>query len=163
VNQLLPPSQATIRKHRRQLDACIGAPGPHDFAVHASAARLSAPPRPPHSAPRVVTIAIRPMCRLGTRRIDRKFCKYEREIFLCEGLDSPNRFERKDEIRSSAHLDSGMIGGAIALGNRSNCPSGDSPSYVIGGKLVVARRDATTPLQLIGEAFGQIAGSAQRA
>ena len=29
----LPPSQATMRKHRRQLDASVGASGPHDFAV----------------------------------------------------------------------------------------------------------------------------------
>jgi len=30
---LLPPWQATMREHRRQLDASIGASGPHDFAV----------------------------------------------------------------------------------------------------------------------------------
>jgi len=30
---LLPPWQATMREHRRRLDASIGAPGPHDFAV----------------------------------------------------------------------------------------------------------------------------------
>jgi hypothetical protein len=32
----LPPSEATMRKHRRQLSACMGAPGPHDFAVRKS-------------------------------------------------------------------------------------------------------------------------------
>ena len=47
-------------KHRRQLDASVGASGPHGFAVRASATRLEAPRRPPHPAPTSVTIAIRP-------------------------------------------------------------------------------------------------------
>src|ERR1700751_1422490 len=34
------------------LSACMGAPGPHDFAVRADAAHLTASTRPPHSAPR---------------------------------------------------------------------------------------------------------------
>ena len=37
----------------RQLDASVGASGPHDFAVRSSAARLASPPRPPHPAPNV--------------------------------------------------------------------------------------------------------------
>jgi hypothetical protein len=49
----------------RELDACIGAPGPHHFAVRQCAARQSAHPRPPPPASRVVTIAIRPLCRGG--------------------------------------------------------------------------------------------------
>ena len=36
----------------RELGACMGAPGPHDFAVREYAVRLSAHSRPPHSAPR---------------------------------------------------------------------------------------------------------------
>ena len=36
----------------RDLSASVGAPGPHDFAVRVSAARLATPPRPPHPAPR---------------------------------------------------------------------------------------------------------------
>ena len=36
----------------QELGACMGAPGPHDFAVRAGAAHLTAPTRPPHSAPR---------------------------------------------------------------------------------------------------------------
>ena len=45
----LPPSQATMRQHRGRLDACMGAPGPHDFAVRDRAARRSAHPRPPRA------------------------------------------------------------------------------------------------------------------
>src|SRR5581483_6109738 len=48
-----------------RLDASVGASGPHDFAVRISAARLTAPSRPPQPAPRFVTIAIRPLCRGG--------------------------------------------------------------------------------------------------
>jgi hypothetical protein len=42
-----------MREHRRQLDASIGAPGPHDFAVRAF--RQSSPPSPASTAsnPRV--------------------------------------------------------------------------------------------------------------
>jgi len=60
---LLPPSLAD---HLRQLDASVGASGPHDFAVRKSAARLASLPRPPHPASTSVTIAIRPSYRGGT-------------------------------------------------------------------------------------------------
>jgi hypothetical protein len=53
-----------LRKAWRQIS---GAPGPHDFAVRTSAARQSAPSRPPHPASRVVTIAMRPSCRSRTK------------------------------------------------------------------------------------------------
>ena len=50
-----------LRLNRRELDASVGAPGPHGFAV-----RFRTPfvyrqrPRPPHPAPTFVTIATRP-------------------------------------------------------------------------------------------------------
>jgi hypothetical protein len=37
----------------RRLDASVGAPGPHDFAVRFGAARLASPSRPSHPAPNV--------------------------------------------------------------------------------------------------------------
>jgi hypothetical protein len=37
----------------RQLDASVGASGPHDFAVRIGVARLASPPRPSHPAPNV--------------------------------------------------------------------------------------------------------------
>src|SRR6266699_2288044 len=65
---LLPPSPADIAT--RQLDASVGASGPHGFAVrnkrfvqHAHA-RLT-PLRPPHPTPTSVTIASRPSCGVG--------------------------------------------------------------------------------------------------
>jgi hypothetical protein len=55
VNQRLPPSFALRLKGVAEFSACMGAPGPHDFAVRVCAARQPARPRPPHSAPRFVT------------------------------------------------------------------------------------------------------------
>ena len=44
---------ATVACERiHKLDASTGASGPHDFAVRIDAVRRSAPPRPPHPAPR---------------------------------------------------------------------------------------------------------------
>src|SRR3984957_14465781 len=37
----------------QELDASVGAPGPHAFAVRFSIARLATPLRPPHPAPNV--------------------------------------------------------------------------------------------------------------
>jgi hypothetical protein len=47
---LLPPSPVKIASHR--LDASVGAPGPHGFAVRFKRLRLKRHPRPPHPAPR---------------------------------------------------------------------------------------------------------------
>jgi hypothetical protein len=47
---LLPPSSAKVVF--RELDASVGASGPHDFAVRVSAARLQRYQRPPHPVPR---------------------------------------------------------------------------------------------------------------
>src|SRR6201999_2000114 len=47
-------------KHHRQLDASVGASGPHDFAVRINAARLATLTRPPQPAPTSVTTADAP-------------------------------------------------------------------------------------------------------
>ena len=39
------------RERLHELSACIGAPGPHDFAVRVSHVRLTCPPRPSHPRP----------------------------------------------------------------------------------------------------------------
>jgi hypothetical protein len=51
----LPPSVVGLIE-TSDFDACIGASGPHDFAVRMSSARLASLARPPHPAPRFVTI-----------------------------------------------------------------------------------------------------------
>ena len=44
----------------RRSDTSVGVSGPHDFAVRVKRHSSKAPPRPPHPAPRFVTIASRP-------------------------------------------------------------------------------------------------------
>src|SRR5882724_5359739 len=85
----LPPSPAKVAF--RRLDASVGASGPHDFAVRASAARLATPSRPPHPAPTFVTTRTP----LSTRRdgASRKFDlpDGESEIFFARALDRNTR------------------------------------------------------------------------
>jgi hypothetical protein len=49
----LSPSSARRDKRLRQLDASVGASGPHDFAVRNERASSCASPRPPHPKPYV--------------------------------------------------------------------------------------------------------------
>jgi hypothetical protein len=55
----------------RQLDASVGASGPHDFAVRGMVVRLSTWPRPSHPASRFVTIAHTPLLPRQDGRIDK--------------------------------------------------------------------------------------------
>jgi hypothetical protein len=72
----------------QELDASIGASGPHDFAVRAGTTRQPCRPRPPHPAPRFVTIASRPFCRGGTAGACKDDLPDGRNgIFLRGGLD----------------------------------------------------------------------------
>ncbi len=77
-------------KHRRRLDASVGASGPHGFAVRKVRARQPCTPRPLHPASTFVTVAIRPSYRGGTGRACRDDLPddVKSEIFLLEGLDT---------------------------------------------------------------------------
>ncbi len=76
-------------KHRRQLSASVGAPGPHDFAVRLDSARLAPPTRPPHPAPNVRDDRDTPLFkRGGTAGISKAVStKRPSQIFLRAGLD----------------------------------------------------------------------------
>ena len=54
---LSPVTGLCCHRHQQsdlcQLDASVGASGPHDFTVRVGAVRLRAPPRPLHPAPNV--------------------------------------------------------------------------------------------------------------
>src|ERR1700761_5576029 len=54
----LPPSPPG--RLPRELDASVGASGPHDFAVRITRRSSKAPPRPPHPVPTFVTMANAP-------------------------------------------------------------------------------------------------------
>jgi hypothetical protein len=78
----------------RQLDASVGASGPHDFAVRVRAIRQARSPRPPHPVPYVRDDRETPLCvgqdstryraDLGLRKI---------RIFLQTWLDRANQIE----------------------------------------------------------------------
>jgi hypothetical protein len=72
----------------RQLDASVGASGPHDFAVRKLARSSVAPPRPSHPNPTFVTIAKRPLC-VGrdSERCRSDLGQKRMGIFLRRGLD----------------------------------------------------------------------------
>jgi hypothetical protein len=76
--------------HRRlqvttcKLDASVGAPGPHDFAVRSSMLRLRTPIRPSHPAPTFVTIAKRPSYRDRTRESVELICPTAQAKYFCE-------------------------------------------------------------------------------
>jgi hypothetical protein len=57
-----------VRRMTHDLDASVGAPEPHDFAVRAGIARPAMPARPPHFFPTSVTVAKRPSCGEETGR-----------------------------------------------------------------------------------------------
>src|ERR1700722_15214865 len=56
---LWPPSPAKVSLH--ELDTSVEVPGPHVFSVRARHRRLWHHPRPPHPAPRFVTLRNAPL------------------------------------------------------------------------------------------------------
>jgi hypothetical protein len=73
-----------------ELDASVGASGPHDFAVRRSAPSSTRRLRPPHPAPTSVTIAKRPSVWDGTAR-DKEviWVRRERKYFCKWGWTHP--------------------------------------------------------------------------
>ena len=84
VHDLLVTVARAMRKHCHELGTSQGVPEPHSFAVRVGIVRLMMPPRPPHPASRLVTIAIRPSaseagCTTHTPIDDSEKQKYFRE------------------------------------------------------------------------------------
>jgi hypothetical protein len=76
-----------LRTCIRKLDTSVGVSGPHDFSVRLSALRPKAHPRPPHPAPRFVTLRNAPLWD-GTGRTCRDdLPDGQSGIFLQRGLD----------------------------------------------------------------------------
>jgi len=94
----LSPSYA---RHLSQLDASIEASGPHDFAVRIRCCSSAACPRPPHPAPRFVTLRNAPRSEQdgASGRFD--LPDGESQMFLQTGLDSPNQL---DPLRQNSIL-----------------------------------------------------------
>jgi hypothetical protein len=66
----------------RELDASIGASGPHDFAVRIDVARLATPTRPPQPAPTSVTCATSPLP--GRDGGDFRLIWVRRQVYFCK-------------------------------------------------------------------------------
>ena len=107
---LLPPSSADRfclspvgPTQLRELDASVGASGPHDFAVRCNISRQRAGdrsqvpknspcnpvarktlPRPPHPHPAFVTIAIRPSGGVGWREFVEMICPTGEAKYFCK-------------------------------------------------------------------------------
>ena len=79
---------AKLLSYPRELSACMGAPGPHDFAVRECATRQLAPSRPPH--PRLTFRDDRDTPLLKARRDDRNIRlilpSEKRKYFYARGL-----------------------------------------------------------------------------
>jgi hypothetical protein len=82
-----------------QLDASVGASGPHDFAVRSKLRVVTRNCRPPHPVPTFVTVAIRPSFGTGRREGRSDLGRNETELFLRTGLDRPNYPEAVAENR----------------------------------------------------------------
>jgi hypothetical protein len=95
----LPPSPVRRLKRLHDLSACIGAPGPHDFAVRNHIARLVM--CRVHRIPRStsVTTAKRPSCEHGTPQEKPRNQTNAKPLFFARGLDDPNQLEVIGEIR----------------------------------------------------------------
>jgi hypothetical protein len=93
---LLPPSSAKIAF--RELDASVGASGPHDFAVRKHTPSSSAPPASTASHPASVTIMIRPSLGWDGGSSKSDLGQARREIFLQTGLDRANQFDPAHQI-----------------------------------------------------------------
>src|SRR5579872_3156203 len=88
----LPPSLATMQAHRGQLDASVGASGPHGFAVRRIAPSSEAPPASIASRPTLVTIRETPLDWGGTADSLLLFLPRRQAIF------------GKSEIKSAVNL-----------------------------------------------------------
>jgi len=77
-----------VARSLAQLDPSVEGTGPHGLTVRDRAARLAAPSRPSHPAPRFVTTAKRLFGERGMTSLNHYFRISERKIFLRSGLDS---------------------------------------------------------------------------
>jgi hypothetical protein len=75
-----------MRKHHRRLSTCIGAPGPHDFAVRNNVIRLLTPLRPSHPAPNVRDDREAPLLWVRDARIIVLICPTRQRPSGCDRL-----------------------------------------------------------------------------
>src|ERR1700724_3235301 len=93
-----------VRERFRGLSACFGAPGPHDFAVRVSLARLATLPASTASRPAFVTTRTPLLPGRDGANTTTDLGFWKSEIFLQKGLDS--EFEKRpvEAGQEFAHL-----------------------------------------------------------
>src|SRR5450432_2075619 len=160
----LPPSSADMfclspvgPTQLRELDASVGASGPHDFAVRCNISRplawrsltglIDPPcnpiarktlPRPPHPHPASVTIAIRPSGGVGWREFVEMICPTGEGKYFCRwdwtARNSLIRLKKSvfSRSRSAVAVKPADIGQAVAAKNQGPA--------VIGAAVVGPRR-----------------------
>src|ERR1700726_459413 len=72
-----------LRTCIRKLDTSVGVSGPHDFSVRLRALRPKAHPRPPHPAPRFVTLRNAPLWD-RTARVVEMICPTPKAKYFCK-------------------------------------------------------------------------------
>jgi hypothetical protein len=85
------------RNHFRQLDASVGASGPHDFTVRKLALSSEAPPTSTASRPALVTIANRPSEGQDDESI-KLFLPNGETKYFCKGGWTGNHWARFDDL-----------------------------------------------------------------
>jgi hypothetical protein len=104
---LSPATGLSCRRHPRkcfrELDASVGASGPHAFAVRTPAPSSKRRLRPPHPAPTSVTIAIRPSCGCGMARYTPVIWVRRKPKYFCDGgWTGIGRFARQADFSRPA-------------------------------------------------------------
>jgi hypothetical protein len=97
------PQETSKKLASRELDASVGASGPHNFAVRKISAFVNAPPASTASRLTSVTIAKRPSVRDGMAKYVGDLGQMGTEMFLRRGLDRWNRIEPKGEFSLCRH------------------------------------------------------------
>src|SRR5580693_8435488 len=81
----------------QELNASVGAPGPHAFAVRFSIARLATPPRPPHPTPNVRDDRDTPLLRVRDGGKNTQFPIFRKTNISACRTDNPNQLESARE------------------------------------------------------------------
>ena len=107
TNCFVDPVIRATRWRPRELDACIGAPEPHGFAVRKQARSSVAPPASTASHPTFVTIASRPSWQGRMAQANHIFLKNGSKLFFVRGLDSNSQAPPVGQISCSDKHESG--------------------------------------------------------
>ena len=130
----------------QELNASVGAPGPHAFAVRIQRVRLTRHLRPPHPAPNVRDDRDTPLLWRRDSGKKAQFPIFRNRNISAWRTDNPNQLESVRKIRFYAQRIWGLRGPARgaypAKNDLPDCPTGKSPggarnkSHELGGPAI---------------------------